>query len=219
MQLGRLDERCRILVFGRCKSIRPYFVGQDGLEVDNDCRERVGQRTSFSACEEGAVLLSVKTNFLPFRLVSSRGGVSSASERIVAVLSCSVILFCCALPVMGQKPSQDSGIVPKYDLHTEMKTKGTVDEIKILPLGNKKDLREVILKSGEDKIYIYVCPQTFEEEMGITFAKGDEIAVTGSKVKQEELDVILARELVKGTDTLVFRDAKGNPVWDPRTGK
>ena len=51
------------------------------------------------------------------------------------------------------------------------------------------------------------------------FAKGDEIAVTGSKVKLEALDVILARQLVKGTDTLLFRDDKGNPVWDWRTGK
>jgi hypothetical protein len=55
--------------------------------------------------------------------------------------------------------------------------------------------------------------------MGISFSKGDEIAVTGSKVKQDTSDVILARELVKGTDTLMFRDDKGNPVWDSRTGK
>jgi hypothetical protein len=38
-------------------------------------------------------------------------------------------------------------------------------------------------------------------------------------VKQEASEVILAREMVKGTDTLMFRDNKGNPVWDPRTGK
>lgn len=31
--------------------------------------------------------------------------------------------------------------------------------------------------------------------------------------------VILARELVKGTDTLQFRDDKGNPLWDLRTSK
>jgi hypothetical protein len=55
--------------------------------------------------------------------------------------------------------------------------------------------------------------------MGISFSKGDEIAVTGSKVKQEASDVILARELVKGADTLLFRDSKGHPVWDSRTGK
>ena len=55
--------------------------------------------------------------------------------------------------------------------------------------------------------------------MGISFSKGDEIAVTGSKVKQEAGDVILARELVRGTDTLVLRDDKGAPVWNLRTGK
>jgi hypothetical protein len=55
--------------------------------------------------------------------------------------------------------------------------------------------------------------------MWISFIKGDELAVTGSKVKQETADVILAREVVKGTDTLMFRDEKGKPVWDDRTGK
>jgi len=55
--------------------------------------------------------------------------------------------------------------------------------------------------------------------MGITFTKGDAITITGAKVKQQESEVILARELVKGQDTLLFRDDKGNPVWDSRTGK
>ena len=36
------------------------------------------------------------------------------------------------------------------------------------------------------------------------------------KVKEGEADMILAREVVKGTDTLVLRDAKGVPVWSWR---
>lgn len=130
-----------------------------------------------------------------------------------------LVAFSCGSLLMAQKPSQDASIVLKYDLHTETKAKGIVDEIEVLPAGSKKDLRELIIKSGDDKIHIYVCPQPFEQEMGISFNKGDEIAVTGSKIKQENSDVILVRELVKGTDTLVFRDSKGNPVWDARTGK
>jgi hypothetical protein len=50
--------------------------------------------------------------------------------------------------------------------------------------------------------------------MGVGFSKGDEIAVTGSKVKQDGADLVLAREVVKGNDTLVLRDDKGNPVWN-----
>jgi hypothetical protein len=54
---------------------------------------------------------------------------------------------------------------------------------------------------------------------GISFKKGGEIAVTGSKVKLEAADVILTRELVKGADILLFCDGKGNPAWDWPTGK
>ena len=130
-----------------------------------------------------------------------------------------LFLLLCVTPGLSQRAQQDDGSLPKYDLHTETKIKGIVDEVKLLPLGPRKDFTELIIKSGGDTIHIYVCPKPFQEEMGISFSKGDEIAVTGSKVKQEGSDVILARELVKGTDTLLFRDDKGNPVWDSRTGK
>jgi hypothetical protein len=108
---------------------------------------------------------------------------------------------------------------PKYDQKTETKTQGVVDDIKLLALGSRKDFVELIVKNGDDKVPVYVCPKPFQDEMGISFTKGDEIQITGSKVKQETSDVILARQLVKGTDTLMFRDDKGNAVWDWKTGK
>lgn len=56
----------------------------------------------------------------------------------------------------------------------------------------------------------------FLDDMGISFKKGDDIALTGSKVKQDAADIILAREIVKGTATLVLRDNKGTPIWNWR---
>jgi hypothetical protein len=109
--------------------------------------------------------------------------------------------------------------VPNYDSKTETKTKGVIEEIKTFSLGKRTDYTEAIVKSGDEKIEIYISPKPFQDEMGINFVKGDEISVTGSKVKQEDASVILAREIVKGTDTLMFRDDKGKPVWDERTGK
>ncbi|MFZ0200521.1 MAG: hypothetical protein WB523_04505 [Candidatus Sulfotelmatobacter sp.] len=122
-------------------------------------------------------------------------------------------------PGLSQKAQPEDTRLPNYDLHAELKTKGEIDEVNLRSVGTRKDFTELILKQGEEKIDVYVCPKPFEEEMGISFAKGDQIAVTGSKVKHEGADVILARELVKGEDTLMFRDAKGTPVWDARTGK
>jgi hypothetical protein len=123
------------------------------------------------------------------------------------------------MPGLSQKTQPENSSLPKYDLQAEMKTKGVIDEVNLLSVGTRKDFTELIIKNGDDKIHIYVCPKPFEEALGISFTKGDQIAVTGSKVKHDAADVILARELVRGQDTLLFRDAKGAPVWDARTGK
>ena len=72
----------------------------------------------------------------------------------------------------SQKAQQDEGSLPKYDLHTETKTKGVVDEVKLLPLGTRKDFTELVIKSGDDKVHIYVCPKPFQEEMGHQFQQG-----------------------------------------------
>jgi hypothetical protein len=100
---------------------------------------------------------------------------------------------------------------PKYDLHTETKLKGTVEEVKLPPKAN--DVVHLMMKNGDDVVDLYFCPKSFMDDMGVSFSKGDELAYTGSKVKYGSTDLILAREVVKGSDTLVLRDDKGNPVW------
>src|SRR5437879_4998821 len=102
---------------------------------------------------------------------------------------------------------------PKYNPSTESKFKGVVEELKLPPKGNTKEVAHLMIKNGTDILDIYLCPKSFMDDMGVSFAKGDEIAFTGSKIKDGEADMILAREIVKGTDTLVLRDAKGVPVW------
>ena len=115
--------------------------------------------------------------------------------------------FLCASLCVAQNKA------PKYDTATEAKLKGTVEELKLPPKGSEKEVAHLMIKNGADTFDIYLCPKSFMDDMGVTFVKGDEIAFTGSKVKLGEVDMILAREVVKGTDTLVLRDDKGNPVW------
>src|SRR5258708_2686754 len=122
------------------------------------------------------------------------------------------LLLCCDAIGLSEKVLPADTSLPKYDMQTEGKTKGVVDEVRLVPWGAKKEVTELILKIGDDKVRISVCPKPFQEEMGISFSKGDEVAITGSKVKQEGSEVILAREMVRGTDTLMFRDNKGNPL-------
>ena len=136
-------------------------------------------------------------------------GSSHSLKILFAVL---VLTSLPGAPVVAQKAQETK--LPPYDLHSETKMKGAVDEVKEPPKGSEKEAIHLLVKNGADTADLYLCPKSFLTDMGVSFSKGDEIALTGSKVKTSAGDLILAREVVKGNDTLVLRDDKGNPVWN-----
>jgi hypothetical protein len=138
-------------------------------------------------------------------------GCSSRCRQIIFLM---VLVALVAGPPANAQKKQPSGVLaPKYDLQTETKIKGTVDEVKLPPKGSEKEIAHLLVKDGTNSIDVYLCPKTFLDDMGMSFAKGDEITMTGSKVKQGDADLFLVREIAKGNDTLVLRDPKGDPVW------
>ena len=102
---------------------------------------------------------------------------------------------------------------PKYDPATETKLKGVVEELKFLPPAGGKPAAYLVVKSGSDTIQVFLCPKSFLDDMGATFKAVDKVEVTGSKVKQDSGDLILAREVVKGDDVLTLRFKDGKPAW------
>ena len=93
--------------------------------------------------------------------------------------------------------------------------KGVVEEVNLPPKGSDKEVVHLIVKSDAELVDIYLCPQSFLKDMGVSFSKGEDIGLTTSKVKQNGADLLLAREVVRGNETLVLRDDKGVPVWTP----
>ncbi len=142
-----------------------------------------------------------------------------ASESAPSTGDCRILFFVvflvslCLTPVWGQRAPETSP--PKYDPQTETKMKVKVDDVKLPPKGSPKEVVHLLAKEGTDMVDVYLCPKAFLDEMGVSFSKGDDIALIGSKVKQNGADLflILAREVVKGDVTLVLRDGKGEPVW------
>jgi hypothetical protein len=106
---------------------------------------------------------------------------------------------------------------PKYDPATETTIKGTVGELKLVPPTGGKPVAYLVTKTGPDKekdvVEIFLCPKSFLDEMGIAFKPEEAIEIKGSKVKQGGADLILAREMVKGGETLTFRFQDGKPAW------
>ena len=106
---------------------------------------------------------------------------------------------------------------PKYDPATETTVKGTVEELKLVPPTGPKPVAYLLTKTGPDKdkdtVEIFLCPKKFLDDMGIAFKADEAVQVTGSKVKQDGADLILAREILKGGETLTFRFQDGKPAW------
>ncbi len=102
---------------------------------------------------------------------------------------------------------------PKYDTATEATVKGVVEELKLVPPSGGKPMAYLVMKSGSDAVQIFLCPKKFLDDMGVEFKAADAIEVTGSKVKQDGADLTLAREVVKGGDTLTLRFKDGKPAW------
>ncbi len=134
-------------------------------------------------------------------------------KPVVAGKLIAAILLIAALTTFGMA-QKETPATPKYDLATEATLKGSIDDLKEIESAKGPSLH-LMVKSGTDVTEVYLCPNAFLQEMAFNFAKGDQVTVLGSKVKVENADVMLAREVTRGNDTLTLRDKKGNPVWMP----
>jgi hypothetical protein len=100
-----------------------------------------------------------------------------------------------------------------YDPSTETTVKGTVDEVLQQTGRHGFSGTHLVLKTDSENVTVHVGPSSYISAQGFSFAKGDALAVTGSKVKMGDQDVLLAREIKKNGKVLTLRDAQGFPKW------
>lgn len=110
---------------------------------------------------------------------------------------------------------QPSAAVPKYNPTTEGVFKGTVVDVsdRQCPVSGGMGSHIVLKLDDNSTIEVHLALTKFVKSYDLVFNKGDVVEVTGSKLKLEGVDTILAREVKRGNDTFVFRDKEGKPVW------
>lgn len=131
-----------------------------------------------------------------------------------AVILVVVLGMACATGAFAQKSANNSA-VPKYDFSTEAKFKGTIDSVidRQCPISGGMGSHFMLKLSDGTSIEVHLATTKFVKNYEVAFNKGDEVEVTGSKVKFEGADAILAREVKRGNDDFLFRDPQGKPIW------
>ena len=135
--------------------------------------------------------------------------------RTLRLLSVSIMIAAFATAAYAQGGTRGAG--GNYNPATETTVTGTVDAVNNVPSpGGGGGGLHLMIAAPAGPIEVEVGPASFLAAKKVTFAKRDVVVVVGSKVKVQDRDVVIAREIKKGDQVLTLRDAKGFPLWSGR---
>ena len=128
-------------------------------------------------------------------------------------------------PAPAQRRTSPDAVGAQYDPKTELTLKGTVEEIATDTMPNAAHGRGPgagmmmggthVKLAGTTKgvMDVRLGPSSYLADKKFTILKGDTLEVTGSLLKVDGNDVVVAREIKKGKDKLELRDKNGMPLW------
>lgn len=146
----------------------------------------------------------------------------------VALIGLAMLVLLMTSQIMAQMAASRPGRImggPMYDPSTEAKVSGTVAEVQQLtgavmpsntvwincPRGWTGT--HVNLSTDQGNLVAHVGPAAYLASKNFNIAKGDNLTIVGSKVKYQDSEFMIAREITKGTQVLTLRDARGFPLW------
>ncbi|HET7873644.1 MAG TPA: hypothetical protein VFL42_14095 [Terriglobales bacterium] len=131
---------------------------------------------------------------------------------IVATLLLGFLGITCLLQSQ-EKGTPAQGKYP-YDPAKQVTLTGKIQEIKDYHCAVSGTLgSHFSLKAEGETLEVHLAPVNFMKDYEIKFRAGEEAKVIGVKIEFEGKPALMARTVVVGNDTFVFRDEKGRPLW------
>lgn len=103
---------------------------------------------------------------------------------------------------------------PRYDPDSVISVSGVVVDVREQAEPVALQGVHVMLRSERHPVHVFIAPAGFMKAFGFRLAKGDDLQVSGSKVRFDGADLILARQLRKDSEILVLRNDDGAPYWE-----
>jgi hypothetical protein len=103
--------------------------------------------------------------------------------------------------------------MPRYDTATEVTLRGTITKVETHTGRMGWNGTHLVVSFEAETVTVHVGPSNYLHQQGFSFAAGEQIDVTGSRIKFEGSDVLIAKEIKRGEKVLVLRNSEGIPVW------
>jgi hypothetical protein len=121
---------------------------------------------------------------------------------------------CLAALVLGPAVALGQAKAPEYDVASEVTLRGEVSAIHESKVATDHPGLHLILQTEEGAVEVHACPVRFLRELDFTIEIGDTLSIVGSRPRKSS--VVVAREITKGSMSLILRDKNGVPNWTPR---
>jgi len=130
------------------------------------------------------------------------------SGVVFAAVMISVLLL--VLGVNFQRPVTVQGAA-LYNAANEVAVQGVVQGVEDFdcPVSEGEVSGHLALKTADGLVQVHLAPVRILRGQRINFVPGDSIAVVGSKLRLAGKNGIIAREITRGNETIIFRDQDG----------
>ena len=148
-----------------------------------------------------------------------------SKRPLTSLLAAAFLLSALTLSALAQGGGMNHGAqMPPYDPKTEVTLTGTVSDIQQMMMPQAPPPGRGAMMAGMGGVHLTLMtkdgpkdirlgPANYLTEKNFTINKGDTLEITGSLVKMGGADAVIAREVKKGSETLVLRDKNGMPMW------
>jgi hypothetical protein len=101
-----------------------------------------------------------------------------------------------------------------YTPNSEVKVQGEVLNVKefYCPVSDDQGMH-LILRTVRGNVQVHLAPGRFLRSNGLRFEVGEPLEVVGSPIEFKGETDLMARQVVRPQETLMFRDADGKPLW------
>ena len=104
--------------------------------------------------------------------------------------------------------------VPVYSPSNEGSLQGVVQDVQefYCPISGEEGTH-LLVKTADGNLQVHVAPTRFLRDKKLSFSKGDQIQVVGSRIIYNGHEALIARTVIRGDQTMAFREPNGRPMW------
>lgn len=132
--------------------------------------------------------------------------------KILTLLA--AVLFTMIPSFAAQKPDAGNA-VPTYNRAAEATFAGTVLDVvnRQCPMSGGIGSHLMVKLNDGSVIEVHLAAAKFLKSFDLAFNKGEKVEIVGMKLQFEGKETIFARQVTRGSETIVFRDKTGTPIW------